>query len=188
VSEDLRSAGSSDASAGTDPAESATPPTAQSVRDPSPYERQTTVVARTVGRTVVPLILVTAVALLLQGHNFPGGGFIGGVLTATAFVLLYVIFGLDYLQKELLHRGVDGEGRGMVGAYRWLFSLGLALAAGSGLVPILFGLPFMAQAVAFFHLPLYQELEVASAFFFDLGVYFTVVGALLTVVGEVGAE
>ncbi|MFB6354632.1 MAG: MnhB domain-containing protein, partial [Halobacteriales archaeon] len=41
--------------------------------------RVSTVIARTVARLTVPLILVTAVALLLQGHNLPGGGFIAAV-------------------------------------------------------------------------------------------------------------
>ncbi|MFB6154752.1 MAG: MnhB domain-containing protein [Haloferacaceae archaeon] len=155
-----------------------------------PVQRRTTVIARTVVSVVVPLIVVTAVALLLQGHNRPGGGFIGAVLTVTAFVLVYVIFGLDYLQTSLLGFPEEsGDGHRAVSAYRWLFALGLALAAGSGFVPILYGLPFLTQGVAFLEgVPLYGELEVASAFAFDLGVYFAVVGGLLTIVGEVGSE
>lgn len=150
-----------------------------------PYDRRTTVVARTVVRVVVPIIAITAIALLLQGHNLPGGGFIGAVLAVTAVVLVYVVFGMEYLR---VLAGAD-DADSMVGAYRWLFSLGLALALTSGLVPILAGLPFLTQAVLFVHgLPLYGELEVASALAFDLGVFMTVVGALLTVVGEVGGE
>ena len=161
--------------------------------DDRPYDyegdRRTTVISRTVTRFVVPFILVTAVSLLLQGHNLPGGGFIGAVLTAAAFALIYVIFGLDYVRSDVLGVSPDDETHGPVEAYRWLFGGGLALAALSGAVPILFGYNFLAQGVWFFeHVPLYHEFEVASAFFFDLGVYFTVVGALLTVVAEVGTE
>jgi multicomponent Na+:H+ antiporter subunit B len=164
----------------------------ESVDEPSSgYEtdRRTTLIARTVVRLVVPIILVTAVALLLQGHNLPGGGFIGAVLTAASFVLIYVIFGLDYVRSDVLRQESSEERHSPVGTYRWMFGLGLALAVGSGMVPILFGLEFLSQAVLFVeHVPLYGEFEVASAFVFDLGVYFTVVGALLTIVGEVGAE
>ena len=151
--------------------------------------REPTLISRTVVRIVVPIILVTAISLLLQGHNLPGGGFIGAVLTATAFVLVYVLFGIDSL-RTLLGFGADGpEGSRLVEAYRWLFAVGLAVAAGSGLAPLLFGYPFLTQAVAFVeHVPLYHELEVASAFAFDIGVYLVVVGALLTVIGEVGSE
>lgn len=150
-----------------------------------PYDRRTTVVARTIVRIVVPIIAITAAALLLQGHNLPGGGFIGAVLAVTAAVLVYVVFGTEYLRALA---GVDDAGS-LVEAYRRLFSLGLALALTSGLVPVLAGLPVLTQAVLFVHgLPLYGELEVASALAFDLGVFVTVVGALLTIVGEVGGE
>ncbi len=153
-------------------------------RPPSPYDRRTTVIARTVTRLVVPIVAMTAIALFLQGHNLPGGGFIGAVLTAAALVLVYVVFGTQYLVDT-----VDAEGPRLVGAYRALFAFGLAVALVSGLAPMALGGEFLTQAVFFIHdLPLYGELEVATALGFDLGVYLTVVGALLVVVAEVGNE
>ena len=155
-------------------------------------DTDTTVIARTVTRIVVPVILITAVALLLQGHNRPGGGFIAGVLTAAAFALVYVIYGLDYLEEELLHRRPSvpyTTEAGIVREYGNVFAAGLAVAAGGGLTAVLLGQPFLTQAVAFFeHVPLYGHFEVASAFVFDLGVYGVVVGALLTILAVVGAE
>ncbi|MFC7081015.1 MnhB domain-containing protein [Halorussus caseinilyticus] len=152
-----------------------------------------TVIARTVTRTVVPIILVTAVALLLQGHNLPGGGFIGGVLTVTAFALIYIIYGLDYLEEELLHQNrevlIESIQHGIVGNYQLAFGLGLATAAIAGLVPVLFGWNFLYQTFwVLHHVPIYGELHVASALAFDLGVYFVVVGALLTILAVVGTE
>ncbi|UPV73234.1 sodium:proton antiporter [Halorussus limi] len=152
-----------------------------------------TVIARTVTRTVVPIILVTAVALLLQGHNLPGGGFIGGVLTVTAFALIYIIYGLNYLEEELLHQNrevlIESIQHGIVGNYQLAFGLGLAVAAVAGLVPLLFGGNFLLQDYwVLHHLPVYGELHVASALAFDLGVYFVVVGALLTILAVVGTE
>ena len=155
-------------------------------------DRKPTVIARTVTRLVVPMILVTAIALLLQGHNLPGGGFIAGVLTVTAFALVYVIFGLDYLETELLDRTYAARYEtesGIVREYGRVFAVGLAVAAGGGVAAMVLGYPFLTQAVAFLeHLPVYGELEVASALVFDLGVYAVVVGALLTILAEVGAE
>jgi multicomponent Na+:H+ antiporter subunit B len=91
---------------------------------------------------------------------------------------------------QVFDADADAEGfHGLVSGYRWLFGVGLALAAGSGLVPVFFDLPFLTQGVLFLEpLPLYEELEVASALAFDLGVYLTVVGGLLTILGEVGHE
>ena len=158
----------------------------------STSDTDATVIARTVTRIVFPLILLTAIALLLRGHNLPGGGFIAGVLTAAAFALLYVIYGLDFLQTELLDRGNSttvAAGPVIVADYRLTFAIGLALAAGSGVVAMLFDFPFLTQRVLFLeHLPIYHELELASAFVFDLGVYLVVVGALLTILAVVGAE
>ncbi|PSQ43269.1 sodium:proton antiporter, partial [Halobacteriales archaeon SW_7_68_16] len=148
----------------------------------------TTVIARTVVRLVVPLALMTALALLFQGHNLPGGGFIAGVLTVVAAALLYVVFGIDYIEGVVLRRGgpvgVDGPA---VEAYRRLVALGLATAITSGLVAVAFDSAFLGQTFVILHgLPIYGELELASALAFDVGVYLVVVGGLLAVVAVVG--
>jgi multicomponent Na+:H+ antiporter subunit B len=155
-------------------------------------DRRSTVIARTVTRTVVPLIALTAVALLLQGHNLPGGGFIAGVLTTTAFALLYIVYGIDSVRHDL----IDGGGEafapvldGPVGEYTRAFAVGLAIAVAAGVGSMLLGAPFLTQGVVFLeHVPVYEELEVASALMFDVGVYFVVVGALLSVLAVVGRE
>ena len=166
--------------------------------DPRPTDGDTTIIARTVTRVVVPIILLVAIALLLQGHNLPGGGFIAGVLTVTGFALIYIIYGLRYVEEELLHRTVvprslptdESETEPPITKeFGEIFTIGLALAAGSGIVAMAFGFPFLSQAVLFVEgLPLYDHMEVASALAFDLGVYFVVVGGLLTILAVVGAE
>jgi len=153
----------------------------------------TTTIMKTTARIAVPIILVLAVSLFFQGHNLPGGGFIGGVLTTTAFVLVYVAYGLDYLEAGVLDREVD-PGTGIfehrtVTAYRRTFVLGLAIVLGSGLAGLLLGGSFLAQDYVIVHdVPIYHEVELASALVFDLGVYLVVVGGLLTILSVVGAE
>lgn len=157
-------------------------------------EREPTVIAKTVTRTVVPLIALTAVALLLQGHNLPGGGFIAGVLTTTAFALLYVVYGIDSVRYDLVGSrewGTESHPilEGPVGEYARAFVVGLAIAVAAGIGSMLLGVPFLTQGVVFLEgVPVYGELEVASALAFDIGVYFVVVGALLTVLAVVGRE
>lgn len=159
----------------------------------------TTVIMQTVTRVAVPIILLVSVAFFLQGHNQPGGGFIAGVLTACAFALVYIAYDLDFLEEDVLGRDVDTAlehiRHGVVADYRRLYAFGLAVGAGSGLAALVYGylytdsgLPFMSQDYTFLHLPLYGEIEVASALAFDLGVYAVVVGALLTILSVVGAE
>ncbi len=152
-----------------------------------------TVITRTTTRAVVPLIVVVAVSLFVQGHNQPGGGFIGGVLTAVAFVLIYITYGLDFLELALLgsvaETGGDPFQDRIVDAYRRLFVFGLALAVGSGLTAMAFGVPFLSQSYVIYHdVPLYHEIELASALAFDLGIYCVVVGGLLTILSVVGSE
>ena len=167
---------------------------------------------RTTARLVVPLILLVSIALFIQGHNMPGGGFIGGVLTATAFALIYVTYGIAFLEEEILNRSVktvvEHLRHGVVADYRRLFAFGLLVAAAGGLFPVVLGfepvaslfgerveayaaggLPFLEQGyVILHHVPLYGELELASAVVFDFGVYCVVVGSLLTILSVVGAE
>ncbi|WP_369684832.1 MnhB domain-containing protein [Halalkalicoccus sp. NIPERK01] len=151
----------------------------------------TTVIMRTTARVVVPIILIVSISLFLQGHNLPGGGFIGGVLATTAFALVYISYGLDF--PRVLGHEIEPAERvfedPIVVAYRRTFLLGLVIAIGGGLVPILFDLPFLSQTYVILHdVPIYGEIELASALVFDLGVFLVVVGGLLTVLSVVGAE
>lgn len=152
----------------------------------------TTIITRTTARVVVPIILVLSIALFLQGHNLPGGGFIGGVLTVVAFALVYVAYDLDYLEVSVLEREVD-PGAGIfehrtVLAYRRLFTFGLVLAIVSGFGSLLFEEQYLSQAFVHLELPLFGDVELASALIFDVGVYCVVVGGLLTILSVVGNE
>lgn len=152
----------------------------------------TTVITRTTARVVVPIILVVAISLFLQGHNSPGGGFIGGVLTVAAFALVYVAYNLDYLEVGVLGREVDPavgifEHRTVV-AYRRLFTLGLVVVLGTAVAGPLVGADLLSQTHTYVHLPLFGEIELASAVVFDIGIYCVVVGGLLTILSVVGDE
>jgi multicomponent Na+:H+ antiporter subunit B len=147
---------------------------------------QPTVIARTVTRAVFPLILLTAIALTLQGHNHPGGGFIGGVLTAIGIALVYIIYGADALTRLLFQAE---EPSTVIRTYVQLLTVSLALAAGSGIAAIALGAAFLSQVVVFIpHVPIYGTIELPSALVFDLGVYLVVVGTLLTILAVVGIE
>jgi multicomponent Na+:H+ antiporter subunit B len=152
----------------------------------------TTTIMRTTARVVVPIVLVLAISLFVQGHNLPGGGFIGGVLTVTAFTLVYVAYDLDYVEVGVLGRDADAD-VGMldhrtVTTYRRLFTAGLVVVVASGLAAVIAGESFLAQTYTYVHLPLFGEVELASAIVFDLGIYCVVVGGLLTIFSVVGNE
>ena len=52
-----------------------------------------TVILRTVARVTCPLLVLFSVYLLLRGHRLPGGGFIAGLMTASAIMLVYLAYG-----------------------------------------------------------------------------------------------
>jgi multicomponent Na+:H+ antiporter subunit B len=146
---------------------------------------------RTTARLVVPLILVVAISLFVEGHNLPGGGFIAGVLTVTAFALIYIGYGLDFLEEGVLGREVERDQfeERTVFAYQRVFVLGLVIAIGSGLAPLAFDGPFLGQTFTVVTgVPIYHEIELASGMIFDFGIYCVVVGGLLTILSVVGAK
>ena len=53
---------------------------------------------------LAPVILLLSVLVFLRGHNAPGGGFIGGLLAATAFALIEKAEGLAAARRALRFR------------------------------------------------------------------------------------
>ena len=130
----------------------------------------------TVTRLVFFLVLLFSLYLLLRGHNSPGGGFIAGVMTALGILLQSIASDLHYVR--LVFRV---EPRVLVG-------VGLMIALTTGLVPMLLGYPFLTSTFGHVHLPGLGEVEIASAFFFDLGVYCVVVGGSLLMIITLAEE
>lgn|SRR5690554_1743743 len=121
----------------------------------------------TVSKTLLPLLILFSFFVLLRGHNLPGGGFVGGLIAAIAFVLHSFANGLVNTKKLLrLHPG-------------FLIPTGLMIAVLSALAPLIFtGDPIMTGL--WFDLPLFGK--VGSSLFFDLGVYLVVIGISLTII------
>ena len=52
------------------------------------------IILRTAARYLMPIFLLFSVIILLRGHNAPGGGFVGGLLAAGAFVFYALVYGV----------------------------------------------------------------------------------------------
>ncbi|PWH81425.1 Na+/H+ antiporter subunit B [Brumimicrobium oceani] len=126
-------------------------------------------ILKTVSTTLLPLLILFSVFVLLRGHYLPGGGFIGGLIAAIAFILHAFANGLTQTRKVLrMHPG-------------FLIPIGLSIAILSALAPIILtGDPLMTG--------LWYEKDIAilgkigSALFFDTGVYLVVIGVCLTII------
>jgi multicomponent K+:H+ antiporter subunit A len=120
-------------------------------------------------RIVFPVIAMVAVYLLVRGHNLPGGGFAAGVALAIAVILQYIARGTRWAEDHLKLRPL-----------RWM-GVGLLAAAATGAGSWAFTHPFLTSHTAHFTVPLLGELHVPSAFFFDLGVFALVMGAIVLI-------
>ncbi len=116
-------------------------------------------------RYMMPLIMIFSFFLLIRGHNQIGGGFVGGLVAASALMLYAIATSPAELRKLL-----PVEPRSLVG-------IGLLVALLSGLIPLLSGQPFMTgvwvkQAIDVIG-------KVGTPVLFDVGVYLVVVGIVL---------
>ena len=122
-------------------------------------------------RYLVGLLLIFSIHMLLRGHNEPGGGFIGGLIGATGFVLYAIACGTEDARAALR---VAPERIAMAG-------LGIALAA--GVAAVLFGDAFFTGQWLFLGATEDDKgLPLSTVLVFDIGVYLVVFGAILSLV------
>lgn len=134
------------------------------------------VILQTVTRIVVFIILTLGIYLFFNGHNNPGGGFIGGLVLASGIVLLYLSFDI-----ETVHKGLPID-------FKKVAALGVLLAVLSGFAPVLIDLPFLYQAFTYVELPILGVVELASVIIFEAGVALTVVGVVVTIILSISED
>ena len=126
-------------------------------------------ILRTSTRFLLTLLLLFSVFLLLRGHNEPGGGFVGGLFAAIAFVLYALAYSAADARTALM-----ADPRTLVGT-------GLIIAAAAGALPLIYGVPFMTGLWHDVHTPL-GDMHLGTPVFFDIGVFLVVVGVTLTII------
>ena len=118
-------------------------------------------------RTMAPMIAVAmvlfSIVILLRGHNDPGGGFIGGLIAASAAAIYGMARGVGEVRRLLRFNPMAFAG------------FGVALAIAVGLISAVAGAPFLTA----FWLPGYA-FGVPGAF--DVGVYFVVFGTMTAII------
>jgi len=127
-------------------------------------------------RLLLPVAAVIAVYLFMRGHNLPGGGFVAGLVLSTAFIVQYIVSGTQWVEAHM-----------NLAPPRWI-ATGLLTATGTGAGAFFFGYPFLTTHVAHVTLPWVGEVHVASALFYDIGVFTLVVGATLLILTALGHQ
>ena len=129
------------------------------------------IILRAATRYLVAMLLVFSVYMLLRGHNEPGGGFIGGLIGATGFVLYALGCGTGEAREALRVKP------------QTVAMTGLGVALGAGLMAGLFGdALFTGQWLFIGATEDDYGLPLSSVLVFDIGVYLVVLGAVLTLV------
>ncbi|AZR01476.1 Na+/H+ antiporter subunit A [Trueperella pyogenes] len=143
--------------------------------DQVPFARRS-VILEVGARLIFHTILAGSVFFLFAGHNAPGGGFAGGLLAGIALVLRYVAGGRYELGAAVpLHPG-------------HLMGSGMAVAGIAAIFPVLVGGTILQSAKIELVLWGFGDVKIATAIFFDIGVYLVVIGLILDILRSLGAE
>ena len=118
-------------------------------------------------RFLLPVLFMFSLFLLVRGHHHPGGGFVGGLVAAAAFVLYAIAYGVQEARALLRANTIS------------LMGAGLLLALASGLLSLVHGESFMTGL--WLHHPVPVLGKLGTPVVFDMGVYVVVLGATLTV-------
>lgn len=111
-----------------------------------------------------PMLLVLSIFVLYRGHNLPGGGFIGGLLAASGYILYMMAFGAKTTLDKMWIKPFA------------LMAVGLTVALASGLFGPFLGEMFMAGK--WFSL---FGVKLGTPTLFDVGVYLTVIAVMLVI-------
>lgn len=112
---------------------------------------------------VFVLVNIISAYVFLRGHNFPGGGFIAGLMTGMSFILLGLVRGWPELQRELPLPPLR------------IAAFGVFLAIVSGCLPMIFGDPFLTQYnFHFSSVFMIGEIHIGTPMLFDFGVFLLV--------------
>lgn len=140
----------------------------------------TTLITKTVSKVVMIFCLIYSIYLLLNGGNYPGGGFIGGVLLVCGVSIVYLAYGSDEINRLIKPQWLNWVG------------FGLLFASLTALFPLFAGHHYFRSSFADFEIGLagyhIGTVEFVSSMMFDLGVYFTVVGSLLFIITQIASH
>jgi len=127
------------------------------------------VILRAGARLQAVLLIVFSGYMLLRGHNAPGGGFIGGLIAATGFVVYAIACGTADARRALRFDpgSIAGAGLGIA-----LFAGVVAMFLGNAL--------FTGQWVFVGATESSKGWPVSTVLVFDIGVYLVVLGAVLS--------
>lgn len=127
-----------------------------------------TVIFRSIAPYLTSLMLLFSIFVLLRGHNEPGGGFIGGLIAASALAIYGIACGVAPVRRAIYFHPMG------------ISAFGLLMGTVAGVLSVLAGVPFMTGLWVYPNL-FGVEIALSSVLVFDIGVYLVVVGAISSI-------
>lgn len=124
-----------------------------------------TVIFRSIAPFLTSLMVLFSIFVLLRGHNEPGGGFIGGLIAASALAIYGIACGVAPVRRAIYFHPMG------------IAAFGLFMAAMAGVLSVAVQVPYMSGLWIYPEL-FGVELALSSVLVFDVGVYLVVVGAI----------
>lgn len=121
------------------------------------------IILQSATRLIVQIMLLVSIIMLLRGHDYPGGGFIGALIACSAVALYYIAF--------MQHRQVQ------IQRFLTLIPCGLLCLLLSLVMPLCFGKTLLSALWFEFNL-LGSDIKIGTPILFDIGVYLVILGAI----------
>ncbi len=118
-------------------------------------------------RGIMPVVMMVGFYIFLSGHNEPGGGFIAGLIVSIGVVMQYMASGFAWTSARLKY------------PYHGVIGAGVLVAGFTGIGSWFVDKPFLTSDFTYVRIPPFEKFELATAALFDLGVFLSVVGAVM---------
>ncbi len=118
-------------------------------------------------RGMLPVVMMVGFYIFLSGHNEPGGGFIAGLIVSIGVVMQYMASGFSWASARLKY------------PYHGVIGAGVLVAGLTGIGAWFVDKPFLTSAFTYVRIPPFDKFELATAALFDVGVFLSVVGAVM---------
>lgn len=128
-------------------------------------EKQESIIIKTLCRMLVPFVQMFGLYVIMHGHSSPGGGFQGGVILGSSFILLSLAYGIDEVKRRF-----------SLASLTVFASLGVFLYAGIGVLCVMLGGNFLDYGV----LPV-DEPRSMGMLGIEIGVGITVMAAMVSI-------
>jgi multicomponent Na+:H+ antiporter subunit B len=137
------------------------------------------IIVGTTCRLLVPVLQLFALYVIAHGHHSPGGGFQGGVILGTSFILLALAKGLNPVLERLPEK-----------RYVKLAFVGVAIYAGFGVMCQFLGENFLDYGVLHVLMPASDAAQARSHSMLgvEIGVAFTVSAIMFAIYANLSSK